>query len=123
MDIEIMSFNPESRWSVICKDETYWRMGIYKPEFTNPDDITMLEKHTCPEVFVCLEGNMGLILKSNGNEMIVELRPLQALVVTDYHSGFSIDKDGYFLVAERAAFTTEYIDRKTGAGIKKVEVI
>jgi hypothetical protein len=117
-----MSLHPESCWSVIFKDKEYWRMGVFKPEFTNPDDIVMLEKHTCPEVFVCLQGKMGLVLQSAGNERIIELQPLQALTVTDYHNGFMIDPEGYFLVTERTAFTTEYIDRKTGAFIKKVEV-
>ena len=122
MNTDIVSLRPESLWSIIFKDEKYWRMGIYKPEFTNPDDIATLEKHTCPEIFVCLVGKMGLVLRSDGNERVVELQPLQALMVTDYHSGFTVDPDGYFLVTERTAFTTEYIDRRTGAFIKKVEV-
>jgi hypothetical protein len=122
MNIEITSLIPESRWSVIFKDEGNWRMGLYKPEFTGPDDIDVLEKHTCPEVFLCLQGKMGLVLRDGRNERIVELQPLQALMVTDYHNGFAIDPDGYFLVTERTAFTTEYIDRKTGSSIKKVEV-
>jgi hypothetical protein len=122
MNMDITSLIPETCWSVIFKDEGNWRMGLYKPEFTGPDDIDVLEKHTCPEVFICLQGKMGLVLCDGFNERIVELQPLQALMVTDYHNGFAIDPDGYFLVTERTAFTTEYIDRKTGSSIKKVVV-
>jgi hypothetical protein len=122
MDIEIMSLVPDSRWSVIFRDGGSWRAGLYRPESARQEDVTVLEKHTCPELFVCLQGRAGLILKNGSEEMIVELAPHQALMVSEHHNGFTIDPEGYFLVIERTAFTTEYIDRNTGAFIKKVEV-
>ncbi len=122
MNIDITTLLPDSRWSVIFRDDGSWRAGLYRPEAGRPEDVTMLEKHTCPELFVCLQGRAGLVLKEGNDEQIVEMAPHQALLVSEYHNGFSIDPGGYFLVIERTAFTTEYIDRKTGAFIKKVEV-
>lgn len=122
MDTDITTLIPDSRWSVIFKDPGSWRAGLYRPEAARPEQVTVLEKHTCPELFVCLQGKAGLVLKENGRERIAELAPLQALLVTEYHNGFAIDPEGYFLVIERTAFTTEYIDRASGAVIKTVEV-
>ncbi len=122
MDIDITTLAPGSRWSVIFRDSGSWRAGLYRPDSERHEDVTVLEKHTCPELFVCLQGRAGLILKNGNEERIVEMVPHQALMVSEYHNGFAIDKDGYFLVIERTAFTTEYIDRKTGVFIKKVEV-
>lgn len=122
MNTDITTFLPDSRWSVIFRDGGSWRAGLYRPEAVRPDDVTMLERHTCPELFICLQGKAGLVLKSGSDERIVELEPHQAILVSEYHNGFSIDPGGYFLVIERTAFTTEYIDRKSGNFIKKVEV-
>ncbi len=122
MDIDIASLMPDSRWSVIFRDSGFWRAGLYRPETARQEDVSVLEKHTCPELFVCLQGKAGLVLKNGAAEQIVELAPHQAIMVSEYHNGFVIDPEGYFLVIERTAFTTEYIDRKSGAFIKKVEV-
>lgn len=122
MNIDITALVPDSRWSVIFRDSGSWRAGLYRPESARQEDVTVLEKHTCPELFVCLQGKAGLVLKSGTDEHIVELAPNQALLVTEHHNGFAIDPEGYFLVIERTAFTTEYIDRRTGASIKKVQV-
>jgi hypothetical protein len=118
----ITSLLPDSRWSVMFKDEGHWRMGIYKPEFTSQEDISKLEKHSCPELFICLQGRMGLVIKNGGDESILEMEPGQALMVTEYHNGFAIDLAGYFLVVERTSFITEYIDRQSGIFLSSVEV-
>ncbi|TFH38684.1 MAG: hypothetical protein E4G96_10135 [Chrysiogenales bacterium] len=122
MTIEIIDLIPDSRWGVIFKDEGAWRAGLYRPEFTRHEDITMMEKHTCPELFVCIGGRTGLLLKNGVEERVVTLEQNQALMVTDYHNGFSIDPEGYFLVIERTIFSTDYINRSTGAFIKRVDV-
>ncbi|HRS79468.1 MAG TPA: hypothetical protein P5115_20175 [Spirochaetota bacterium] len=122
MELDITTLAPDSRWSVIFRDGGSWRAGLYRPEAAGPVQVSVLEKHTCPELFVCLQGRAGLVLKNGTDERIVEMAPNQALLVTEYHNGFAIDPEGYFLVIERTAFTTEYIDRKTGAFIRKVEV-
>ena len=97
-------------------------MGIYKPEFTVIDDIDILEKHTCPELFICCGGRAGLLCGFGADERIIEMNPGEALMVEDYHNGFIIDDDGYFTVVERSNFTTEYIDRSTGKLVKTVSV-
>lgn len=107
------------RWTVPFADDGHWRLGIYNPEFSSPNEITVLEKHTCPELFICRKGRMGLVIGSGDKEKVIELSDGEAILVTDYHNGFRIDEFGDFLVVERTAFTTEYIDRKTGKIIKK----
>ncbi|MBN2158289.1 MAG: hypothetical protein JW807_02760 [Spirochaetes bacterium] len=119
---DITTLRPESLWQVIFKDAGSWRAGLYRPEATGPEDINTLEKHSCPELFICLGGRMGLILKDAEGEHIAEFQPNQALMIEDYHNGFAIDPVGYFLVVERTSFTTEYIDRKTGNCINIVTV-
>jgi hypothetical protein len=122
MDTKITTLLPDSRWSVIYRDDGAWRVGLYRPELDSPTKIDTLEKHTCPELFICMTGTMGLIVKKGTDEQVVELSPGQALLVTDYHNGFSIDPRGYFLVVERTDFETEYADRATGAVTRRVTV-
>jgi hypothetical protein len=119
----ITTLFPDAIWNVIFKDEGNWRVGLYRPDAAGHEEISTLEKHTCPELFVCLQGKMGLVVKESAGEQIMVLNPGQALLVHDYHNGFTIDKGGYFLVVERTAFTTEYIERDSGRIIKKVDVL
>jgi hypothetical protein len=110
------------RWTVPFSDEGYWRLGIYNPEFTSPNAITILEKHTCPELFICRKGRMGLIVGTGAQEKVITLADGEAMLVSDYHNGFRIDEGADFIVVERTAFSTEYIDRNTGKVIKRVDV-
>jgi hypothetical protein len=82
----------------------------------------VLEKHSCPELFVCMGGKAGLIVKNGADEELLEFVPGQALLVTGYHNGYGIDPTGYFLVVERTDFSTEYADRGTGEIVKRVTV-
>lgn len=122
MNSDITTLHPDALWSVIFKDENSWRAGVYRPETPGPEGIEILEKHSCPELFVCLGGTMGLLLYDGSEERAVELMPHQAVMVSEYHNGYAIDPGGYFLVVERTAFSTEYIERKTGKFLKRVEV-
>lgn len=119
MKEQIFRIQPEGRWHVPVADEGSWRMGVYRPENTSSSSITVLEKHSCPELFVCQGGRMGLILGFGADEHPVEMEPDQAVLVTGFHNGFSIDPAGYFLVVERTSFSTEYIDRKTGTVVER----
>jgi hypothetical protein len=114
--------NPSRRWEVFSSDRGYWRTGLYRPEATSPADITEFEKHSCPELFICLGGRAGLVVSDGGKETMVEFGPGEELLVTDYHNGFQIDPGAYFLVVERTEFSTEYMDRLTGKSIRRVEV-
>jgi hypothetical protein len=100
MNTSITPLFPDSLWSVLFKDNGHWRVGIYRPECGEPDDIDILERHTCPELFVCLGGRMGIVVGTGAEERIAEMEPNQALLVMDYHNGFAIDPSGYFLVVE-----------------------
>lgn len=122
MKTELMTLKPDTLWKVFCRDAGAWRAGLYRPDATDPDRIESLERHSCPELFICLGGRMGLVLKDDAEERIAEFEPNQAMMVAVYHNGFAIDPEGYFLVVERAAFSTEYINRKTGDIIKQATV-
>jgi hypothetical protein len=113
---------PDSVWKVISEDKGYWRVGVYRPEFLSPDDITVLEKHSCPEFFICVGGKGGLILCKDGKETQEILEEFQSILVEDFHNGFRIDSSAFFLVAERSSFETEYMERNSGKIIKRVKV-
>lgn len=122
MTNDIMTLTADSRWKVIFSDPGSWRVGLYRPEHDAATKVDVLEKHTCPELFVCMNGRTGLIVKDGTKEEVLALDPGQALLVTGYHNGYAIDPAGYFLVVERTDFSTEYADRETGAIVKRVTV-
>jgi len=113
---------PDGRWHIPVSDDGYWRMGVYRPEHRSPDDITRLEKHSCPELFICQGGRAGLVIGSGERERVIELSPGEAVHVTEHHNGFLIDPVAYFFVVERTSFTTEYIDRTTLAVVERRSV-
>ena len=122
MKHDIQTLSADSRWRVAFEDGGHWRTGIYKPEFHSPDEIGELEKHSCPELFFCCGGRMGLLVSDGTREKVLILEPGQALEVVDYHNGFQVDPEGWFFVVERTDFETEYIDRKTGEVVRRVGV-
>lgn len=103
--------NPNQRWQIIAQDGTNWRVGIYNPEYTNADEITQYERHTCPELFICVGGRCGLLILMDTYEKELILYPQQAIVVTHYHNGFKVDKEGFFIVVEQIDFETEFLPR------------
>ena len=119
---KVENISPNEVWKVIAEDKGFWRAGVYKPEFLSPDDISILEKHTCQELFVCVGGRAGLIIIKDGKENKEILEPFQSILIDGFHNGFRIDENAFFLVAERSSFETEYIDRKSGEIIKRVKV-
>lgn len=106
------SVQTNDRWTIIAQDEKYWRVGIYHPEFSSPDEINVLEKHSCPELFICVNAPCGLLLCSGEKEIQHILQPQEAIFVTEYHNGFKVDPHGYFIVVEQTDFTTEFKERK-----------
>ncbi|HPN14431.1 MAG TPA: hypothetical protein PLA65_20405 [Spirochaetota bacterium] len=122
MEKDITSLVADSRWNVIFSDPGSWRVGLYRPEHDAAGKVEVLEKHSCHELFVCMGGKTGLIVKNGMEEEILELAPGQALLVTGYHNGYAIDPEGFFLVVERTDFSTEYADRGTGEIVKRVTV-
>ena len=115
------SITPDERWTIIAQDPGQWRIGIYRPEYADESEIHELEKHTCPELFICAEGPMGLVVRTERGEKVKRLAPGEAAFVTGHHNGFCASENGYFIVAERTAFTTEFIDRRTGSFLRSEE--
>ncbi|MFW5861279.1 MAG: hypothetical protein ACOCWZ_03430 [Spirochaetota bacterium] len=109
-----ITLQPDGRWHVPFEDSGSFRVGVYSPEFYSAAQIDVLEKHTCPELFICTGGRMGLLLSEDGYETEIILQPGEAVMVTEHHNGFMVDREGFFIVVEQTAFSTEYIDRKTG---------
>ena len=64
---------------------------------------------------------MGLVVRSESGEDVKTLAPGEAAFITEHHNGFCASPDGYFIVAERTSFSTEFIDRATGAFLRREE--
>jgi hypothetical protein len=111
MKERIINLSPQGVFHVPFQDTGIWRVGVYNPDAGSVNEINRLEKHSCPELFICLQGRMGLLVKEDGKETIFELSPNQAIMVTEWHNGFIIDPKGYFIVVERTDFSTEYVTR------------
>lgn len=84
------------RWQVVFSEKSEgYRIGLYLPEFTKPEEIQQLEKHNYQEVFLLISGKMGLVIRDEHNnpqtEQIVTLEPGRPVVVAGYHNGFSSD--------------------------------
>ncbi len=122
MENDTITLLPDSRWQVIFSDPGFWRVGLYRPEHDSAGKVEVLEKHSCPELFVCMGGKAGLIVKNGAEEKTLEFDPGQALLVTGYHNGYAGDPAGFFLVVERTDFSTEYADRGSGEIVKRVTV-
>ena len=120
-DESFFRISADERWKIIAQDPGQWRIGIYRPEYGNESDIKELEKHSCPELFICAEGAMGLVIRSAEGETIRIMQPGDAAMVYDHHNGFCASDTGYFIVAERTSFSTDFIDRTSGGFIRKEE--
>jgi hypothetical protein len=100
-------------WQVLCGDKGHWRVGYYRPPHGPAAAGGQLEKHTCLELFLLLEGELTLILDDGNGEYQLPLEPLQPVMVAGWHNGFA--PRGPFsalaLVIERDHFTTFYRER------------
>ncbi len=110
---EPLPLDSETIWQVVCGDTDHWRCGFYSPLVSFTEDISELEKHDCPELFLLVEGNVSLLLADESGERIQKLQPLQPVLVTCRHAGFCPDgpHTGRCIVIERDAFTTTYSKR------------
>ena len=97
-------------WQVLCGDRDRWRVGLYSPLETGPDQIAELEQHDCPEFFLLLEGRLTLLLAKNRKIVELALEPGKPVLVSAPHAGFCPDgpHTGRALVVERDSFDTRY---------------
>jgi len=97
------------RWQEVCGDEGRWRVGIYSPGESRPGEVTQLERHDCPELFLLVEGRLTLVLAREGELIELPLEPLRPVLVTAPHGAYCPGgpHTGVALVVERDAFDTE----------------
>ncbi|MCX7945077.1 MAG: hypothetical protein N2746_11280 [Deltaproteobacteria bacterium] len=108
---ELLKIKLRKRWQVLCGDKEHYRVGIYSPEYTHREEIKILEKHDCPELFMLIDGEMSLlIIDDKGKEKVVKLKPLRPIFVKSWHNGFCPNGKygGVSIVVERDEFTTYY---------------
>ncbi len=107
---QLLTVQVQKRWQVLCGDNDHWRVGIYSPAETSLDEIHELERHDCPELFLLLQGEITLVLCTQGKLEKIPLKPLQPVLVTAPHNGFCPQgaHSGMAIVVERDRFVTEY---------------
>jgi len=112
---EVKSTDPiiaemEQRWQVLCGDKSHWRTGIYSPNFSSPEEIEELERHSCPELFLLLDGAVTLLVEENKELKKIDLEQGKPVLVKSWHSGYCPNgpHTGRVFVVERDEFITEY---------------
>ncbi|MCX6112456.1 MAG: hypothetical protein NTY22_04120 [Proteobacteria bacterium] len=105
-----LEIKKEKLWQVLCGDKGHWRVGLYSPEVDSIEAIDRFEKHSCPEFFVLLSGNMSLVIRNKKKPKIIKLEPLKPVMIDTWHSGFCPNgkHTGIALVVERDEFITKY---------------
>ena len=99
------------RWQVVAGDGGHWRVGMYSPENGRAADVSELERHDCPELFLLLSGRVTLVLSDGaGGSREVPLEPGKPVLVESPHSAYCPDgpHTGLAFVVERDSFDTEY---------------
>lgn len=101
---------PQVRWQVLCGDPDHWRAGLWSPPETQASHCTELEQHTCPELFLLLEGHITLLLFEDGRVRELPLEPGRPVLVTAPHAGYCPHgpHTGVAFVVERDLFSTLY---------------
>lgn len=104
-----LGFAPGVRWQVVCGDAGHWRAGIYAPAEARIEDVTELERHDCPELFLLIQGRMTLVLADGTGVRELPLEPGRPVLVESPHSAYCPDgpHTGVAFVVERDAFLTE----------------
>lgn len=122
-DMKISSTLTNTEWQVIFNEGQHWRIGVYRPRFTERAAITELEQHSCPESFLLLSGNLTMLYRTDSGELAEKQLVANELVTfTEPHAGFSPDASGVALVVENAKFETIYTDVHTAAETRHVRV-
>ena len=101
---------PQKIWQPLCGDSDHWRAGIYSPSTSNLNQIQELEKHSCPELFLLIEGELTLALVEDGKLKELKLEKEKPVFVDTWHSGYCPNgpHSGRAFIVERDEFITEY---------------
>ena len=110
---EPITILPQKVWQVLCGDEGHWRAGIFSPKAASAAECPELEIHTCPELFVLMDGRLTLLLLKGTSVEELPLETGKPILVTCAHAGYCPDgaHTGRAFVVERDIFSTEYSDR------------
>ncbi len=111
--MKIIDANSRERWKVLFEDPGRWRIGLYRPEFKSLDEISYLEKHDRPELFLLLSGKIVLVVQNEGMDNVqeIELRKDKLYIVEEWHNGYRPGGcEGIALVVEAYDTTTIYRD-------------
>jgi len=100
-------------WQVLCGDKNHWRVGFFSPPQSKNNQVKELEKHTCPELFMLIQGSITLIIDPGDGEYELVLQPMQPVMVSGWHAGYSPKGPykGVAMVVERDHFSTIYRQR------------
>jgi hypothetical protein len=109
MSYRVCDLKTTERWKVLFRDKNVWLAGLYVPEFTHRDEISLLEKHDAPELFYLIDGNVTLVLGSEDGTVDVPLDKNQAIFVGTWHNAYRpMGGFGLVLVVERDGVKTEF---------------
>jgi len=105
-----LELEPSKLWQVVAGDAEHWRAGVYSPAATCAAELPELEQHTCPELFLLLDGRVTLLIHDGEVVRELPLEPGKPVLVTQPHSGFCPDgpHTGRVFVVERDLFSTHY---------------
>ncbi len=105
-----IELEPSRLWQVVAGDTDHWRAGVYSPAATRAADLPELERHSCPELFLLLDGRITLLIHDGAGVRELPLEPGRPVLITQPHSGFCPDgpHTGRAFVVERDIFSTEY---------------
>lgn len=107
---ELLTAEHKINWHVLCGDRDHWRTGFYSPEQNDYSQIERLEKHSCPELFMLIDGDLTLVIEKDGRLQTLKLEKHKPILVDTWHNGFCPNGPftGKALVVERDNFVTEY---------------
>jgi len=98
-------------WNPLFRDKKNWLFGYFKPTARSLEELTYLELHKYPELFLLVKGRIVLTLKKNKNSRIeeLELKPGEVVIVNCWHNGYALEPDSVSLVIERPVNPTKKI--------------
>ena len=107
--MEKIDLYSNERWKVIFNDDMKWRVGIYVPENKSLEEISYLEAHNAPELFLLLKGKVNLVISEDlQSYKIISMEKYKIYIVNEWHNAFRIGDEGIALVVERSDIATKY---------------